>query len=388
MRPSNEIEDVIKEISEAEPDKTVLSNARKGDTVNYRKIVLTKILIKDTTCYQIEKYTEKQVFFENVQIGEWQKEVLKYASDYKQLNIYSAKDSYEIKFNKNRDFIINKSQIKTDDIVHIKPKLNNRQKNYLFKEGMELPIFVEIGIFTKEYKVVNSMYDKFKQINRFTEMVDDVLRNFEGEIINIIDFGCGKSYLTFAIYCYLTKIRKIRANIIGLDLKADVIEKCNSLADKYDMEGLHFEVGDINGYKAPFKVDMVVTLHACDTATDYALFNAINWEAKYIMSVPCCQHEVNKQIQSECMSGLLKYGIIKERTAALVTDAIRGCMLENCGYSTDLMEFIDIEHSPKNILIRARKTNISPERRKAAYNQALQLCEEFKISQKLVELLK
>lgn len=264
---------------------------------------------------------------------------------------------------------------------------NNRKKKYILDEGMDIPAFRELGIFTAEGKVVHSMYDKFRQINRFVEMVDDVLKGYDRDSINIIDFGCGKSYLTFFLYYYIVEIRHLKARIIGLDLKEQVIKNCNALAQKCGYKDLSFEIGDINGYKTDMKVDMVVTLHACDTATDYALYNAICWDAEYILSVPCCQHEINKQIKSDRLSAFTKYGIIKERTSALITDAIRGCVLEYCGYKTDLLEFIDIEHSPKNILIRCVKKNVSAEKRRKSKSEAEALCKEFGLKQTLMELV-
>lgn len=252
---------------------------------------------------------------------------------------------------------------------------------------MTIPPLVDMGVFTQEGKVVKSMYDKFKQINRFVEMVDDILKDYKGEEINIIDFGCGKSYLTFIIYYYLVELKGKRANILGLDLKKDVIEKCNKTAKKYGYDNLRFELGDINGYKTDMRVDMVVTLHACDAATDYALYNAVNWGATYILSVPCCQHELNKDIASDTLSAMMKYGIIKERTAALATDALRGTMLEYRGYKTQLLKFVDLAHSPKNILIRAVKSNVSKEKKNRSLKEATDMCQFFGAEPTIFKLL-
>ena len=212
----------------------------------------------------------------------------------------------------------------------------------------------------KEGKIHRPAYDKFKQINRFLEFIEDILPALSREReVTILDFGCGKSYLTFAMYYYLKELKKYDVHIIGLDLKEDVIRKCNGLAEKYGYEKLHFLCGDIAEYEGVQKVDMVVTLHACDKATDYALAKAVEWDAQVILSVPCCQHELNDQIQNKMLSPVLKYGLLKERMSALLTDGIRAELLESKGYSTQILEFIDMEHTPKNLLIRAVKTGRS-----------------------------
>lgn len=377
---------IIERIDECNPTKVVFSNPR-DKSVQYKKIVVILKELSRKTVYQVERYTEKQVFHENIEVNKL-KELIKNTIEltYKQVNVFSDTGEIEVKFNKTMTphMVVRKYEQKKMLPV---TKGNNRRKNYILEEGMDIPVFRELGIFTSENKVVASKYDKFKQINRFTELIDDAIKDYGKDEINIIDFGCGKSYLTFVLYYYLTEIKSMKANIIGLDLKADVIMKCNALSDKYGYSGLRFEIGNIDGYKAPFEVDMVVTLHACDTATDFALYNAISWGSKIIMSVPCCQHEVNTQIKSDRFSAITKYGIIKERTSALITDAIRGCMLEYSGYKTDLVEFIDAEHSPKNIMIRAKKSNVSVTKREKSLAEAKRICDEFALSQTLMSLL-
>lgn len=230
---------------------------------------------------------------------------------------------------------------------------HNRQKRYILKEGCAVPFLVDLGVMTREGKIVNSRYDKYRQINRFLEFIEDILPNLnQEEETTIIDFGCGKSYLTFAMYYYLKVLKEYPVRIIGLDLKQDVIDHCNRLARQYGYDRLDFYHGDIASYEGVDHVDMVVTLHACDTATDHALAKAVNWGAKVILSVPCCQHELAKQISCDIQKPVLQYGLIKERMAALYTDAIRAQVLERCGYRTQILEFIDMEHTPKNILIR------------------------------------
>ena len=363
--------------------KLIISKPRKKDS-EYKKIVVEK---KDSF-YQIAKYTEKQVFHENVALSDIAVRCVALTDGvFAQVNAWSSDYEYYILISKKGSPTMKRSRIKGTQAASV--DTHNRKKNYILEEGTPIPPLVDMGVFTKEGKVVRTMYDKFKQINRFIEMIDDSIKSASLTEINVIDFGCGKSYLTFILYYYLTEIKKMKARIIGLDLKADVIKHCNEVAAKYGYDGLTFEMGDINGYQTPFDVDMVITLHACDTATDYALYNAITWNAKMIFSVPCCQHELNAQIETVSLSALTDYGIIKERFCALATDAIRGKLLEYCGYKTQLLEFIDFAHTPKNILIRAIKRPITAKNaREKALAEVDSLCKEFHFEPTLYQLLK
>ena len=264
------------------------------------------------------------------------------------------------------------------------PLSHNRKKHYILEEGIPVPFLVDLGVMTKEGRVVNSRYDKYRQINRFLEFIEDILPNLDQDREStIIDFGCGKSYLTFAMYYYLKELKGYPVRIIGLDLKEDVIEHCSRLGRQYGYEGLSFCHGDIASFEGVEKVDMVVTLHACDLATDYALEKAVNWGARVILSVPCCQHELNGQMENSLLRPVLQYGLIKERMAALYTDAIRAQVLEYRGYRTQILEFIDMEHTPKNILIRAVRQG----RKRDNGLQIRELAEFLHVKPTVVELL-
>ena len=270
---------------------------------------------------------------------------------------------------------------------------HNRKKQYILEEGTPIEPLVDMGVFTPEGKVVRTMYDKFRQINRFLEFVEDILPQLDsGRELTILDFGCGKSYLTFAMYYYLHELKEYDIRIIGLDLKKEVIRHCNELSEKYGYEKLRFLEGDIADYTGVNKVDMVVTLHACDTATDYALAKAVGWDAKVILSVPCCQHELNRQIRNEVLEPVLRYGLLKERMAALITDGLRAQYLEREGYEAQILEFIDMEHTPKNILIRAVKRNQKADQKESVRRQQIEAsirkCEaELRVSPTLGHLL-
>ncbi|RDY23337.1 SAM-dependent methyltransferase [Romboutsia maritimum] len=380
-----DLKKAINEIVQQDIIKVVISN-KKNKEIEYNKIVFLLKEKNSNQYYQIEKYTDKQVFHENIEEDALGEKILEFMySDYKQASAWSNTTTFDLKVSKKGKVFLGK---KKDDNIKLVNKEHNKEKNYILKEGMLIQPLIDLGVFTKEGKVVNSKYDKYKQINRFVEIIDDEIKKNDFKELTILDFGCGKSYLTFVLYYYFVEIKKINVKMIGLDLKEDVIKKCNEIAKRYNYENLHFELGDINGFKYNNKVDMVITLHACDTATDYALYNAIKWNSKMIFSVPCCQHEFNHQMTSESLSILTKYGIIKERVAALMTDAVRANLLESVGYKTQLLEFIDIAHSPKNILIRASKSNISSDKREKSLNEANNLINEFDFNPTLYNLLK
>lgn len=392
----NELQQYLSIILETDFNKIIISNpANKSE--EYQKLVIER---KKDFC-QISKYTQKQVFHENVkkeQLADRCEELI--AGHYRQVNAMTADAEHIILISKNGKCNYKVKRLATEAIKAAGAGAagtgsevtsgngHNRKKNYILSEGMSIEPLVDMGVFTKDGRVVNSMYDKYKQINRFVEILNDEISNLKVKKLNVIDFGCGKSYLTFVVYYYLTEVMGLEVNMIGLDLKADVIEKCNRAAEKYNYDKLHFELGDINGYKAPFDVDMVITLHACDTATDFALFNAIQWKAKMIFSVPCCQHEFNKQMKPSTLPIMSRYGIIKERFAALATDAVRANLLEYSGYRTQLLEFIDFDHTPKNILIRAVYRPVAPKSVKEnALNEVHALMKEFAFEPTLYKLL-
>ena len=380
-----ELKKAINEIVKEDILKLVVSN-KMNKQVEYNKITFILKENNKKQYYQIEKYTDKQVFHENIDINILEERVLEYvSSSYKQVSAWSNMTTFDLKISKKGKILFSK---KKSDNVKLASKGHNKEKNYILKEGMIIEPLIDLGVFTKEGKVVNSKYDKYKQINRFVEIIDDEIKNNDYKELTILDFGCGKSYLTFVLYYYFVEIKKINVKMIGLDLKEDVIKKCNDIAKRYKYDNLHFELGDINGFKYNNKVDIVITLHACDTATDYALYNAIKWNSKMIFSVPCCQHEFNSQMKSEQLSILTRYGIVQERIAALMTDSVRANLLESVGYKTQLLEFIDIAHSPKNILIRASKGKVSKEKREKALNEVENLINEFSFNPTLFNLLK
>ena len=339
--------------------RVILSNPSSKDGVI--KICARPMLKNKSLLFQIEEYTKTQVFHKNLTAGD--------AGSYLTGKLSSDTSSQTASFKnalvETQSFTANVLVSKKGTIT-IKKKMNasskqpkislshNRKKKYILEEGIPVPFLIDLGVMTQNGNIVNAHYDKFRQINRFLEYIEDILPSLPtGRELRILDFGCGKSYLTFAIYYYLKVLKGYPVRITGLDLKEDVIRHCNELAVKYGYDKLEFLCGDIAYYDGCSQVDMVVTLHACDTATDYALAKAVGWGAKVILSVPCCQHELNKQMKNDLLSPVLHYGILKERMAALMTDGLRAQILEANGYRTQILEFIDMAHTPKNLLIRA-----------------------------------
>ncbi len=348
----------------------VISNPRtKGEVL---KIKLRPIEKKGDLYFQLESFTKTQVFHENLNPEKTEVRLIELMSNYRQMQMSTLTEKYNILVSKKGKVTIQNKQ--QDKVLKVSDFSHNRNKKYIIPEGTVVPFLVDLGIMTSEGNVVKSRFDKFRQINRFLEFIEDILPQLsQKKELTILDFGCGKSYLTFAMYYYLHELKKYDIRIIGLDLKEDIIKKCNELAEKYDYEKLKFLVGDVADYDGVQSIDMMVTLHACDTATDYALAKAIEWKAKVILSVPCCQHELNNQIGNDVLDPIMDYGLLKERFAALLTDGLRAKYLEACGYETQVLEFIDMEHTPKNILIRAVKT----ERSNESARQQIQKCNSF-----------
>lgn len=346
------IEELLEQCIQKNLIDLTISGLKKKNEELPVKIKVRPVAMKDNIEYQVSEFIGRKVFHKNYKKDELKKKITDWMQeDYKQAQftmtdataqILSGKHSQTVKYKKCKEVRVQR------DLSH------NRTKRYILPEGTPVGFLIDLGVMTKEGKIVRQKYDKYRQINRFLEFVEDILPQLSKEREQtIIDFGCGKSYLTFAMYYYLKELKGYDIRIIGLDLKEDVIAHCNELKDKYGYGKLSFLVGDIASYTDVDAVDMVVTLHACDTATDYALAKAVQWGAKVILSVPCCQHEANKMMENELLQPVLQYGILKERMVAIMTDAVRANLLTAKGYDTQILEFIDMEHTPKNLLIRA-----------------------------------
>ena len=335
----------------------VISGQKNKSEDKAVKVRIRPVILKNEIEYQVSEFVGRKVLHSNHSAADVKKKIIDYMTeDFKQAQINMTDAAATILSSKSKTLTCKykkAGQLKAQrDLSH------NRTKKYIIQEGKPVAFMIDLGVMGQDGKIIRTRYDKFRQINRFLEYIEDILPKLDKEReLTIIDFGCGKSYLTFAMYYYLKELKGYNIRIIGLDLKADVIEHCNELRTRYGYDKLDFYVGDIATYKDVDKVDMVVTLHACDTATDYALAKAVKWGAEVILSVPCCQHEANRTIKSDILSPVMDYGILKERMAAIVTDAARAKLLTANGYDTQILEFIDMEHAPKNLLIRAVKSS-------------------------------
>ena len=371
----NQIEELLKRVLTSLRVDMVISGARGGG--DFIKIKVRPVMIQDSLYFQVSRYTDKQVFHENM-TAEDALETLSgwILHDFRQAQIRMQDEMVTVLVSKKGKATVKSKKaacIETQNLEH------NRKKQYIIEEGTAVPFMIDLGVMTESGKIIRTRYDKYRQINRFLEFIEDILPELPTDrTVHIIDFGCGKSYLTFAMYYYLKVLKHYDIRITGLDLKQKVIEDCQALADRYGYDGLQFLCGDIADYNGTDEVDMVVPLHACDTATDYALYKAVKWHASVILSVPCCQHELNRKMQCETLSGAFQYGLIKERTAALMTAAMRGQLLEMKGYKTQLLEFIDMENTPKNILIRGVKSKgLLPKAARKQQMENYQKCRDF-----------
>ena len=357
---------------------------------NDAKLSGRKVEIKGEGYIQFEQIVKNQAFHENVPLKNLSDFFGEKMLRYKQADIFLA-DSHYVAFSKNGETTFHKTKSPPSDSANFG---HDRKKCHIIEEGDDVPVLVDLGIFTKERKIINSMQGKFRQINRFVELFDDMSEKLD-EIhekrgkINLVDFGCGKSYLTFVLYHYLKNVKKFpedSINMVGVDIKEKVVENCNALAKKYGYGNLSFETADIAGYSPKFSPDAVVSLHGCDTATDYVLCNAVKWRCELIFAAPCCEHETNAQIDAAAMANILKYGIAKERFSVLLTNALRCNILELENYRTELIEFVDISHSPKNLLIRAKKTTGITDKSKLK-RELEETLQKFKIEPTLYDLL-
>ncbi|HWD41971.1 MAG TPA: SAM-dependent methyltransferase [Fimbriimonas sp.] len=332
-----------------------LTDPRAKSTDSPFKIVVRPLLLKGALVYQFESSVGQKTSHRNLEEGLFPKEVQRLLKDsFRQAVIFTPAADYHVSSGTKGHFSVKVKPAARKSA----PLEHDRKKQHLIPEGEPCDFLIRLGVMTKNGDVVAGRHDKFRQMNRFVEMVADAVPHFDTtHTIHIVDFGCGKAYLTFALYHYLHVQKGLDVRIVGLDLKADVIAHCQKIADDLGYQGIRFQVGDVKGFTGFDGIDLVVTLHACDTATDDALAKAIEWKAKVILSVPCCQHELFKKLKSEPLRTMLKHGIVKERLSALVTDSLRAQVLQVKGYTVQMLEFIDVEHTPKNLLIRAYLTS-------------------------------
>lgn len=358
-----ELKILLQKILNKDLQQIILSNSRHPEQT--QKVKIRPVLIREELLFQETAYRGTQVFHENFTAEQLTDRICTALQEQFRQGEFSAKtlQATVLVSKKGKLTLKVKNSGKAprtaaSEEEELQALAHNRTKHYILEEGKPVDFLVGLGVQTPDGRVTRARFDKFRQINRYLEFIEDVIDELpKDRTIRIIDFGCGKSYLTFAMYYYLHELQHRDIQVTGLDLKTDVIQHCNELAEKLGYDRLKFERGDISTYEGTDVADMVVTLHACDLATDYALDKAVKWGARVILAVPCCQHELNRQIKCDPLKPVLKYGIIKERVAALLTDALRANLLEQQGSETQILEFIDMEHTPKNLLIRAVKKN-------------------------------
>ena len=353
----------------------------KNKNYEYSKITARPFKSKKGLMWQREKTKGSQVFHENMTEADF---LLWLSTEGKETyrQICLTAEGTTVHYTVFPDKVKRKE---TGNSLKVKAQSHNKEKAYILKQGENIPALVDLGVFSKELTIVKSKYDKFKQINRFIEIIDDAFGKLNKDEITILDFGCGKSYLTFIVYYYFTEIKKVKAKVIGYDLKEDVVKNCNEIAKRYGYTDLKFYVNDVTkGELYEGDIDMVITLHACDIATDFALYHAIENGVPHIFSVPCCQHEICSSIKKGGdYDLLLSHGLIKERFSALLTDSIRAELLKECGYEVDIIEFVDFAHSPKNLMLRCKL-----KKKKAPQLQSIkELTEKYGFTQKLFELI-
>ncbi len=360
----NGMEGLLKSVKNGLLISGTLSSPRKKETPTL-KLSIRPVVIKKKNLYQISKYSKSQVTHCNITPEECVHLIEGAIPNLFQQGIFTSSSTYyHILVNKNEQMTIVEKNIETKPAK----KEHNRTKNYLFQEGIPVPFLISLGIMNDNGTIIAKKYDKFRQINRFIEMVDDVISHLpinDSKPLEVVDFGCGKASLTFALYHYFTHIKGKTVHITGLDLKKEVIEKCQALADALGYTTLKFLIGDISQHEHQGKIDLVISLHACNTATDAAIDKAVDWNAEVILCVPCCQQELYNQVHNPSLDTLLRHGILKERFAAIATDALRAELLTTLGYDVQVLEFIDMEHTPKNLLIRAVKGNSEAQRQQA-----------------------
>ena len=367
MEKENILFELIKNIQEDKLIKIVFSDRQSGD---FNKVIIKPIILKSTKNIQIESFKDNKAFHKNIDLNNLQEledSLKEYIDNFKQILLQI--EGSDISFIRKKESFSRKE--KESNLIKTSNE-HNKKKQYILNEGDKIDFLIELGLMSVEGKILKSSFNKFKQINKYLEFIDDVIEELKAKKlitnhINVLDFGCGKSYLTFALYYYLKNYRKdLTFSIVGLDLKKDVIEFCNKLAKKLNYENLEFLNGNIKDYDKSKEVDLVFSLHACNNATDYSLEKALSLDAKAILAVPCCHHEFFEKIQKNKNSefyNTLKImadnGVVLDKFATLATDSFRSLSLELCGYKTKMIEFIDMEHTPKNILIRAIKSKSS-----------------------------